>query len=706
MLNRSIRLKSAGIMAAISGQPSDRKPIYRGIQRVITFSVVLLMACLATFVIAGLTRGFLDTTEVDRAIRNSLDLTAPSDAELAAFHQRRLEEIEQELGETPAFAVFRSAAFDGITEGIYVVAGLGDEPGSPTTADPCDPDLTAPLPNAVCLFRTRPILPDELSVWSPFGAISVPLPTRFVQIEFPGTSYTLPYLAISAAERADEDRRFTQAASDRVRRQIEEVMGSDLFLPSDTSVLWARRLNGPIQYITYFLTTVAIISIGLSWLSSVAQNRLIRGVETVPMPKAGPSGPVHRDFVPLEEAANDQEQEGAEVGVVEVPSNDHREDEEETPPLLPSSQNDSPQVNPIPTSATANDDSVVYGAPPENTASVEGEQANSTPTAQQGHASSEVIELTEVPTPWNAEFFDDLPFDLTDAQRAADYFDHVSRQIQDDSRIFGVAVDPPALRFRRAAARAIANTQDTSILPSFLDAQKASIQTFYDARLSLVRFLIWAIPTVGFIGTILGVSAALSSTIGLQSAQEIVAAFSQSAVSAAMGMAFDTTLVALGAAIAVMLAFHLLQGAEDRMIVLERNRAEEEILLLSKAIRKPGSVPDLAQQLISLGIYAEDLVRNLGFFNTKAPEFQRLLEALRARRDEIDALNLAALDRGSRRSASLIWWLLFFAIAIILACYLSIQGVLGPDVQSSVQGMVSMLLFWDPGANPPVVGTE
>ncbi len=76
---------------------------------------------------------------------------------------------------------------------------------------------------------------------------------------------------------------------------------------------------------------------------------------------------------------------------------------------------------------------------------------------------------------------------------------------------------------------------------------------------SMVRYLAWAIPSIGFIGTILGIAKAL----GL--ADKAADPESLSMITSFMYVAFDTTLVALILSIVMMLFLHNMQEAEENL---------------------------------------------------------------------------------------------------------------------------------------------
>lgn len=81
-----------------------------------------------------------------------------------------------------------------------------------------------------------------------------------------------------------------------------------------------------------------------------------------------------------------------------------------------------------------------------------------------------------------------------------------------------------------------------------------------DAELSLIRFSVWAIPAVGFVGTVRGIGAAL------QQAQR-AAAGDVTGVTQGLGITFNATLVALSLCIVVMFFLHQLQLLQDRLVL-------------------------------------------------------------------------------------------------------------------------------------------
>ena len=82
-----------------------------------------------------------------------------------------------------------------------------------------------------------------------------------------------------------------------------------------------------------------------------------------------------------------------------------------------------------------------------------------------------------------------------------------------------------------------------------------------ESEYSLVRYLAWAIPSIGFIGTVLGIGNAMGAVKG-----KITDAKTADAIGH-LHTAFDTTLVALVLSAAVMYLLHRVQANGDSLII-------------------------------------------------------------------------------------------------------------------------------------------
>ncbi len=86
-----------------------------------------------------------------------------------------------------------------------------------------------------------------------------------------------------------------------------------------------------------------------------------------------------------------------------------------------------------------------------------------------------------------------------------------------------------------------------------------------ESSYTMVRVFIWAIPLLGFIGTVVGISAAVAGfSDSVASAVDLdVMKQSIGTVTMGLGVAFDTTLLALVMSIVIMLPTTSLQKAEE-----------------------------------------------------------------------------------------------------------------------------------------------
>ncbi|MBN2403830.1 MAG: MotA/TolQ/ExbB proton channel family protein [Spirochaetes bacterium] len=107
-----------------------------------------------------------------------------------------------------------------------------------------------------------------------------------------------------------------------------------------------------------------------------------------------------------------------------------------------------------------------------------------------------------------------------------------------------------------------------------------------DLRYSMCRYIMWAIPTFGFIGTVAGIASALTKLdivkfMGTQS--DKVVQFKM--LASDLGFAFDTTIVALVLSSIFVFIMHIVQSGEEEVL----NRSGKYVLtnLINKlAIKK------------------------------------------------------------------------------------------------------------------------
>ena len=119
-------------------------------------------------------------------------------------------------------------------------------------------------------------------------------------------------------------------------------------------------------------------------------------------------------------------------------------------------------------------------------------------------------------------------------------------------------IDTCILRFQASASV----KQTLQVLGSYLELYSHKIELRYQT----VRYIVWVIPTIGFIGTVVGISWAL---IAIDPAN-----LKLKELTSTLALAFNTTLVALILSGILMFVFNRVQTIEESAL----NRAGEYVL--------------------------------------------------------------------------------------------------------------------------------
>lgn len=96
-----------------------------------------------------------------------------------------------------------------------------------------------------------------------------------------------------------------------------------------------------------------------------------------------------------------------------------------------------------------------------------------------------------------------------------------------------------------------------------------------DSSLSLVRYITWAIPAIGFIGTVRGIGLALAY------AEEAIKG-DISPVTAALGLAFNSTFVALLISMGLMYIMHVVQSRQEAFVIETQTYCRDKLIDVMK----------------------------------------------------------------------------------------------------------------------------
>jgi hypothetical protein len=172
----------------------------------------------------------------------------------------------------------------------------------------------------------------------------------------------------------------------------------------------------------------------------------------------------------------------------------------------------------------------------------------------------------------------------------------------------------------------------TDGLDDHLRAQSDADANAADGSYALIRYITWAIPILGFLGTVLGITDAIANVTPEQLATSI------SGVTAGLAIAFDTTAIALGYSMALMFFTFLLDRREQAVLagideVVERELAHR----FERVGGEANEVVDFVRRNNELQVRASELL-----VKKQAELWAQTMDEMRSR---IEAAGKASQDR-------------------------------------------------------------
>jgi len=170
-------------------------------------------------------------------------------------------------------------------------------------------------------------------------------------------------------------------------------------------------------------------------------------------------------------------------------------------------------------------------------------------------AERKLLEQSLVPVP---EGISILPEDSREYMRPIQALDEEQREF----------LLPRALLSALQRFASTRNVQDVSeAVRSLCDSESDRL----DSELSMVRYIAWAIPSIGFIGTVRGIGDALGQAN--RAVQGDIAGVTES-----LGVAFNSTFIALVISIIIMFLMHQLQLLQDRLVLDTQAYADSRLV--------------------------------------------------------------------------------------------------------------------------------
>jgi biopolymer transport protein ExbB/TolQ len=137
------------------------------------------------------------------------------------------------------------------------------------------------------------------------------------------------------------------------------------------------------------------------------------------------------------------------------------------------------------------------------------------------------------------------------------------------------AIEPAlALLLPRAllnALRRFSSTRNIQDVASSTHTLCESEAERLESELAMIRYISWAIPSIGFIGTVRGIGEALAQA-------NVAVTGDISGVTASLGVAFNSTFIALLISIFLMFLVHQLQQLQERLVFDAENYTDEKLI--------------------------------------------------------------------------------------------------------------------------------
>ena len=144
---------------------------------------------------------------------------------------------------------------------------------------------------------------------------------------------------------------------------------------------------------------------------------------------------------------------------------------------------------------------------------------------------------------------------------------------------------------------------------------------------AMLRIIIWAIPILGFLGTVIGITMAIAS-LNPQALED-----SLPTVTGGLGVAFDTTALALGLSMVLMFTQFFVDRMEGKLLSAVDSRAAEE---LGGRFEQIGAIDD--PQVAAVRRIADAVIRSTeALVERQAEVWQRSIDAAQRRWSELAA---------------------------------------------------------------------
>ena len=165
-----------------------------------------------------------------------------------------------------------------------------------------------------------------------------------------------------------------------------------------------------------------------------------------------------------------------------------------------------------------------------------------------------------------------LDINILHAKEGVKFLPQDTRELSRQLQALPVAVQDFLLaRALQVALHRFSSTQNIQDVSSATHLICESESERLDSELSIIRYITWAIPSIGFLGTVRGIGDALGQAH--KAVEGDIAGVTES-----LGVAFNSTLIALCISIVLMFIVHQLQLMQERFILDTQNYCNDNLI--------------------------------------------------------------------------------------------------------------------------------
>jgi biopolymer transport protein ExbB/TolQ len=194
------------------------------------------------------------------------------------------------------------------------------------------------------------------------------------------------------------------------------------------------------------------------------------------------------------------------------------------------------------------------------------------------------------------------------------------------------------------------HTGDRSEVTALLASQSEIDGTALRSSYTMLRVFVWAIPILGFIGTVIGLQEAISGFAGLKDIERLQE--QMALITAGLGGAFQATLIALAFSLLIMFPTSASERAEWRLLNHVDDFCNEQILRRLSLPHSSGNPEDLKALATEMGVrfataiqelFAKERIVGL-VLEVYGEVLAKAAEAIREKLDSTHKLRIAELQ--------------------------------------------------------------